>query len=180
MINSNNEHLKKAKKIYADEIVSHVHGHKTAVMDTLEEIFGKENLIEKEIKCWDDLQHCGLTEHVKIDLCNPDRPHTIHDINNAHNVRQPLAYIKILQLAPYYGHLVDDMDWDKAEEKHSIVFDTEKHEFKVRPVIKGDNTLNILTFYNKNYAEKFLNNNIKLLEEFYNVAYSINPQPIED
>lgn len=143
----------------------------------LEEIFGKNNVCEKEILTWDDLCKAGLTHDASVsilhnDICNDGNPaESYYGLYS----RKAIATLKIAQLveSAYGGFPTDkDIEDNSKELFHiSLAIDGSIH---VKPW-NGNNIRAFmpLVFKTEELATKFLKNNRDLVSDFYMIPVTI-------
>lgn len=158
-----NELLNKARRMYAEEMATVMAGRKNVLMDGLEKLFGADKLMPRPIKTWSDL--------VQLNIANwePIYALGVHEKNLVRGVKSAVAWLKIVQLLPFYQHTLGEYEWndDINKDKHSIVYNPVKHIYEIIPA--SEDSFNVLTFRNKELATSFLQNNVDLLDTYLDV-----------
>lgn len=156
--------LLKARKQYAEELRTVLPGHHTAVMYSLEEIFTKEKLIPKPIETWDDLRKLKIHEPGEV-VIGVDIDRASRDLRGG---KQALACLKIAQLLPFYNGGIDEYCWHENDSETWVIeYNTDTHKYEV--LRANDNFYNPLSFRNKEMAEKFVEKNVDLLDDYLGV-----------
>lgn len=159
-----NDLLKKARKQYADEIKMMQFGCRTAVMTSLEEIFGKENLMPHPIETWDDIRKLKVHDQIEVVI----GPEFDRCTKNSTIGKQALALLKLMQLMPFYNTGVDEWSWNDVSDKFVIEYNTKTHQYEV---LKANGEYyNPFAFKDKESAEKFVKKNHNLLDDYLEVT----------
>lgn len=143
----------------------------------LEDIFGKNNVCEKEILTWDDLCKVGLSHDASASIIHDEICNDCNPTESSYGLysRKAIATLKIAQLveAAYGGFPTDKDIEDNSKELYhiSLAIDGTIH---VKPW-SGNNIRAFmpLVFKTEELATKFLKNNRDLVSYFYMIPVTI-------
>ena len=139
---------------------------------------------EQEIKTWDDLvgnKKIGTSmcisknSYIVSASADPDKLFNYTDrasFLDRGYAGQALALAQISQLMLYYGGPVTKMEWlDNTVKKYCIIYETEKADEKTYglSVSRFDTTFFVLAFHTHKQASDFLDNNMELVRDFYQI-----------